>query len=251
MLSYPIRSAVIAAASAGTRMRPLTNYLPKALLPVKDRPILFHHLERLERCGVSRIVIVLDPQFGQIIESAVRNGFHGESDIRYVVQQTHGGIGDAVLCADDHGLDRPFYLILCDEFSWSENLHHSGTVKGFENLHACLGLRMATSATQIYATASVHIDQDQGLVRRFVEKPKPSEVAGQNIFAGQGIFDEEFVRALRTLRNEQACYVRGEFSIGDAIQALIDQGFCVGFVLETGEHIHLTTLDDFWSQLRL
>lgn len=251
MLSYPIRSAVIVAASAGTRMRPLTNYLPKALLPVGDKPILIHHLDRLEKFGVSKIVVVVDTNFGQMVESSVRNGFHSESVIRYVIQPDHRGIGDAVLCASDHMLDESFYLILCDEFNQSEDLYRPETNRGFENLHACLSLRTVVSLKQIRATASVHLDQETARVRRFEEKPKPRKVVGRTVFAGQGAFDGEFVKILRTFRNERACFIRDEFSIGHAIQAYIDQGLRVGFVLETGKHIHLTTIADFWSQPRI
>ncbi len=51
------RSAMVFAAGLGTRMRPLTEDLPKALLPLGDRTLLDHTLDRLAAAGVERVVV--------------------------------------------------------------------------------------------------------------------------------------------------------------------------------------------------
>lgn len=48
---------MILCAGLGTRLKPLTDELPKPLVPVGDRPLLAHILERLERAGVTRAVL--------------------------------------------------------------------------------------------------------------------------------------------------------------------------------------------------
>ena len=50
--------AVIPAGGRGMRLRPLTNELPKPLLPVGRKPILRHILENLEEEGVNRALIL-------------------------------------------------------------------------------------------------------------------------------------------------------------------------------------------------
>ena len=50
-------SAIVLCAGFGTRLRPLTEELPKPLVPVGDRSILEHALGRLSRAGFSEIVI--------------------------------------------------------------------------------------------------------------------------------------------------------------------------------------------------
>lgn len=49
--------AMILAAGRGERMRPLTDLLPKPLLAVGGKPLIVHHIEKLERAGVRELVI--------------------------------------------------------------------------------------------------------------------------------------------------------------------------------------------------
>lgn len=52
-----IQSAMILAAGLGTRMRPITDTLPKPLVEVAGRPLIAYCLEALNRLGVSRVVV--------------------------------------------------------------------------------------------------------------------------------------------------------------------------------------------------
>jgi len=49
--------AMILAAGAGTRLRPLTDRMPKALVPVRGRPLLAHVMDRLVAAGATRIIV--------------------------------------------------------------------------------------------------------------------------------------------------------------------------------------------------
>lgn len=54
-----VTHAMILAAGRGERMRPLTDSLPKPLAPVRGKPLIVHHLEKLARLGVQSVVINL------------------------------------------------------------------------------------------------------------------------------------------------------------------------------------------------
>jgi len=49
--------AMILAAGAGTRLRPITDRMPKALVPVRGRPLLSHVLDRLVAAGATRVIV--------------------------------------------------------------------------------------------------------------------------------------------------------------------------------------------------
>ena len=49
--------AMILAAGRGERMRPLTDHLPKPLLPVGGKPLIQHHIEKLCAVGITELVI--------------------------------------------------------------------------------------------------------------------------------------------------------------------------------------------------
>ena len=52
-----IKTAMVLAAGIGSRMRPLTDTLPKALVEVGGKPLVDHVLDRLHEAGVERAVV--------------------------------------------------------------------------------------------------------------------------------------------------------------------------------------------------
>lgn len=75
MLSLP--PVAILAGGLATRMRPLTDCLPKSLLPVAGRPFIFHQLDLLRREGVERVVLCvahLGEQIRATVDAAIAPG---------------------------------------------------------------------------------------------------------------------------------------------------------------------------------
>jgi len=90
------RVAMILAAGRGERMRPLTDRLPKPLLPVRGKPLIEYHVERLAQAGVERIVINL-AWLGNLIRDALGDGSRYGLTIDYSDEtpqalETGGGI---------------------------------------------------------------------------------------------------------------------------------------------------------------
>ena len=117
--------AMILAAGRGERMRPLTDHLPKPLLPVAGKPLIVWHLERLAAAGITDIVIN-HAWLGQRIEEALGDGSAFNVRIRYspepVALETAGGIATAgpLLGAD------PFLVINGDVWcDWSPRAAHA------------------------------------------------------------------------------------------------------------------------------
>jgi MurNAc alpha-1-phosphate uridylyltransferase len=112
---------MILAAGRGERMRPLTDRVPKPLVPVRGKPLIEHHLERLAAAGIDRVVINL-AWLGALIREALGDGSRFGVRIRYSEEmpralETGGGIfralpllgGDAFLVVNgDVYTDYPF-----------------------------------------------------------------------------------------------------------------------------------------------
>ena len=57
MIGHPIKQAFILGAGMGSRMRPLTDALPKPLVPLHGRPLIDHVIDRLKAVGVEKIIV--------------------------------------------------------------------------------------------------------------------------------------------------------------------------------------------------
>jgi len=91
--------AMILAAGRGERMRPLTDHMPKPLIPVAGKPLIQWHLEKLARAGISEVVIN-HAWLGGMIEQALGSGQQFGLNIRYSPEphalETAGGIATAL-----------------------------------------------------------------------------------------------------------------------------------------------------------
>jgi MurNAc alpha-1-phosphate uridylyltransferase len=92
--------AIVLAAGRGERMRPITDRIPKPLVPVAGKPLIAYHLEALARAGVRDIVINLS-HLGAQIPAALGDGSRFGVRIQYsdegpVPFETGGGIFNAL-----------------------------------------------------------------------------------------------------------------------------------------------------------
>lgn len=53
-----IKTAIILAAGVGSRLQPLTNTMPKCLVPVHDKPLLAHQIDALEKNGIEQVYLI-------------------------------------------------------------------------------------------------------------------------------------------------------------------------------------------------
>lgn len=110
--------AVIPAAGRGTRMRPATRVVPKALITVVDRPAIQYAVEEAARAGAKEAIVVVDLDTGHLIAQhfKMEDPLPGLEDIRVrpVVQEEPLGLGHAVYEAAEMVADRPFFCLLSD-----------------------------------------------------------------------------------------------------------------------------------------
>lgn len=87
--------AVIPAAGKGARMRPLTSYMSKAMLPLGKKPVLQHIIEELKEVGINDIGVVVKSNDTKLVEY-----FKESKNVQFIFDDSFSGPGGAVLKAE-------------------------------------------------------------------------------------------------------------------------------------------------------
>jgi mannose-1-phosphate guanylyltransferase len=101
--------AVVLVGGAGTRLRPLTETMPKPLVPLVDRPSLDHVLDHLVRHGVHEVIMsspYLETTFHPFIESR-----RGDPSITWITEREPLGTGGAIVHAREAVGTEPFFAL--------------------------------------------------------------------------------------------------------------------------------------------
>ena len=102
--------AMILAAGLGTRLRPLTNTIPKPLLPIAGTPLIVWNLLLLKRHGFHDVIINLH-HLGPMIEQAVGNGSKYGLRIYYSHEPVILGTGGAIKQAEPNFSGEPVLVL--------------------------------------------------------------------------------------------------------------------------------------------
>lgn len=118
--------AMILAAGLGKRMRPLTNNLPKPLLPVAGKPLIVYHIEALVKAGVKDIVINY-AYLGEKIAAYLKDGSDYGANIQYSPEAEPINTGAGIARALPLLGDEPFILTNGDvwtDYNFSQLVQH-------------------------------------------------------------------------------------------------------------------------------
>ncbi len=104
----PGLAAVVMAGGYGTRLMPLTKDVPKPMLPVGERPLVEHTVEKLRAAGINRVYMATHYK-AEALTQHFGNGQEFGVDIRYVDEQIP--LGTAGALAQLNGAQEPFLVI--------------------------------------------------------------------------------------------------------------------------------------------
>lgn len=108
-----ITKAMLLAAGLGTRLRPLTEHVPKPMLPLRGRPLIDYALEHLARTGVTEVVINLH-HLAEQIESHVADGARYGLHVHYSFEPDILGTGGGIKKCEAFFRDGPFLIMNAD-----------------------------------------------------------------------------------------------------------------------------------------
>jgi mannose-1-phosphate guanylyltransferase len=176
--------AVVLVGGFGKRLRPLTNEVPKPMLPIVHRPMIMRLVERLAAGGVTDVVLALGFR-PEPFRDAFPDGRHGDVRVHYAVEpeplDTAGAIAFA---AREVGVDDTFVVANGDIVTDLD-------VARLVAAHRAAGAEATIHLTPVADPSAFGVVETDatGAVRRFVEKPAPGETDSNLINAGTYVLE--------------------------------------------------------------
>ncbi|KKW15558.1 MAG: Nucleotidyl transferase [Parcubacteria group bacterium GW2011_GWA2_50_10b] len=218
--------AVILAGGTGTRLHPLTLAVNKHLLPVFDKPVIYHAIEKLVDAGISKIMIVTSPHHIDSFVKLLGSGQHFRSrtkkgkqiQIVYAIQNEPSGIAHGLYFAEDYIGNDNCVLFLGDNIIM-DNIAPS--IKKFKK-GASVFLKKVRDPER-FGVATI---DSKGKVTGIEEKPvKPkSNLAVTGLY----IYDNTVFKKIRQIPKSK----RGEYEITDLNNLYIKEGTLNSHVLK-------------------
>jgi glucose-1-phosphate thymidylyltransferase len=215
--------ALIAAGGRGTRLRPITWTTNKHLIPLANRPMLEHVIEKIVRAGIKEIVINVNPGEKEMMRGVFGDGSRWKAKIEYVEQKGGAkGVAHVVASAKEYLEGEKFLFFLGDNIIL-------GDIERFVNRFRdeALNCMLAFSRVKDPERFGVPEFDSDGNLKRVIEKPDtpPSPLAVTGIY----LYDEQYFDAFDTLEPSG----RGEYEISDINTWYIENGE-VGYEEITG-----------------
>lgn len=218
-----IKKAVILAAGRGTRMRELTDELPKPMIAVRGKPILEHIVSGLAANGVTEFLIVVGYR-REVIEDHFGDGSAHGIRVSYVEQVVQDGTGRVVELGRDFTGDDPFVLSYGDILVSPESYR---PLVDFSDVDAKLTVKRDEDVRK---GGAVFIDDD-GWVTDLIEKPEEGQPTSPYYNAGIYAFSARIYEFTARLELSP----RGEYELTDAITDEVRSGLRVEAVEMGGD----------------
>jgi NDP-sugar pyrophosphorylase family protein len=208
-----VTKAVLLAAGKGTRMKELTNDIPKPMLPVQGKPILLHIVEGLAAAGVTRVLIIVGYR-AEVVRDFFGDGSKFGLAIEYTVQEVQDGTGRVVELARDFAGADPFVLSYGDILVNPENYQRLVAPGKADAM-----VSVKHNPGEIAKGGAVFVNERFELTD-LREKPAPGEPTSPWYNAGIYTFHPSIFEFTARLEKSP----RGEYELTDAIRALAQSG---------------------------
>ena len=228
-----VTKAVILAAGRGTRMRDLTQEIPKPMLKVQDKPILQHIMEGLMAAGIRKFCIVTGFR-ADVVEGYFQDGKKFGCEVSYVRQVVQDGTGKAPEMARDFVGNDAFLLTYGDILVKPETYQNMiARLAGKHSSGVGFGGVITVTPGQDVTKGGLNFFCPEFCLQKVVEKPSAAEVErytkegfikpGQPVWYNAGIYIFKPVLFEFTTKLQKS--PRGEYELTDAINALCQAGY--------------------------
>jgi NDP-sugar pyrophosphorylase family protein len=185
--------ALILAAGLGTRLRPITDTIPKILVPIGGQPLLAYHLKQLSDIGVKDVLINT-----YWLPEAVRDFCRSYNNDNLRITLTHepellGSAGTMLANREFFG-DEEILVIYGDVLT---DINYPQLVS-FHRDRNSLATIVCHRVTNVQEKGMVIMDNDDQIIN-FVEKPSPEEIVSDYVNGGIYIFNPKIFDQLNRL----------------------------------------------------
>ncbi len=224
--------ALILVGGLGTRLKPITDSIPKHLIPLGNRPLIFYVFDKIIDSGIKDIGLVVSPNNKSFFQDSLDHYDKG-LNISIIVQEQPLCVAHAVSIAKDFLSDDSFLLYLGDNL-FKDNL--KVIVDDFKkgSSDASIVLKKVENPSSF----GVAERDKSGQIIKVIEKPPnpPTDLAVVGIYC----FSPIIHKAIGEIKPS----TRGELEITDAIQYLLDENIVILSTELTGWWLDCGTFDD-------
>lgn len=219
-----LMKAVILVGGEGIRLRPLSYYVPKPMMPVLNQPFLEHTIANLKKYGINCFILAAS-YLPEVIQNYFRDGAESGIQLTYCVEHSPLGTAGAVKNAERY-LDSTFVVLNGDIFTDID----IDDMLAFHRRKRARATIALTCVDNPSAFGVVKADSD-GRVRCFIEKPSPDQVTSHWINAGVYILEPEVLRYVPS--GSHYMFERGLFPL----------------LLELGEPVYSYPISNYWLDM--
>jgi len=201
-----LKKGIILAGGTGSRLRPVSDFLCKQLMPIYDKPLIYYPITSLILAGIKDILIISTPRDTAVLEGALGDGSRWGVSLSYKIQNKPRGLADAFILGEEFIDGQPVCLILGDNIL-NVSRFSNFMNKAFEENDGATIFGFPVHDPQRFGV--VEIDFDTKRVISLEEKPEKPK---SNLAAiGLYIYDNTVCEKAKSIKPS----ARGEIEITD------------------------------------